>query len=129
MIQSLAERPGASRPVREAYLQALTNLGWSEQTFDVDYEGSARTTGRAMQVASALGAESLGDLHISSLYAFAGAWRVNALVNLGRNDEALQVGKQALAVADGVLAKRPWYRLTLNAREITDGSMVDAAQS
>ncbi|MFZ0551726.1 MAG: hypothetical protein WAM21_13050 [Steroidobacteraceae bacterium] len=129
MIQSLAERPGASRPVREAYLQALTNLGWSEQTFDVDYEGSARTTGRAMQVASALGAESLGDLHISSLYAFAGAWRVSALVNLGRNEQALQVGKKALAVADGVLAKRPWYRLTLNAREITDGSMVDAAQS
>jgi tetratricopeptide (TPR) repeat protein len=127
MIESLAERPGASRPVREAYLQALTNLGWAEQTFDVDYEGSARTTGRAMQIAAALGAESLDDLHLSSLYAFAGAWRVNALVNLGRNDEALQVGKSAIAVADGVLAKRPWYRLTLDAREVTDGSMVGAA--
>ena len=52
---------------------------------------------------------------------------MNALVNLGRNDEALQIGKSAIAVADGVLAKRPWYRLTLSAREITDGSMVDAA--
>jgi hypothetical protein len=127
LIQSLAERPGASRPVREAYMQALTNLGWAEQTFDVNYADSAQTTGRAMQIGAGLGAETFDDLHISSLYAFAGAWRVNALVNLGRNDEALQIGKSAIAVADGVLAKRPWYRLTLNAREITDGSMVDAA--
>jgi tetratricopeptide (TPR) repeat protein len=127
MIQSLAERPGASRPVQKAYMQALTNLGWAEQTFDVDYEGSAKTTGRAMQIGDRLGAESLGDLPVSSLYAFAGAWRANALVNLGRYDEALRIGKMAVTVADGVLAKRPWYRLTLDAREITDGSMVDAA--
>jgi tetratricopeptide (TPR) repeat protein len=127
MIESLAERPGASRLVREAYMQALTNLGWAEQTFDVEYEDSAKTTGQAMQIGAGLGAESLGDLTVSSLYAFAGAWRVNALVNLGRNDEALQVGRMAIAVADGVLAKRPWFRLTLDAREVTDGSMVDAA--
>ena len=128
MLQSLAERPGASRPVREAYLEALTNLGWADQTFGVDYQGAAQATGQAMQVASALGAESLDDLEISAEYAFAGAWRVNALVNLDRNDEALQVGKRVLAVADGVLAKRPWYRLTLGAREITDGWMVAAAE-
>ncbi len=129
MIQSLAERPGASRPVREAYMLALTNLGWADETFGVDYEDSAKRTGQAMQIAAALGAESLDDLYVSSYYAFAGAWRVNALVNLDRNDEALQVGKRAITVADGVLAKRPWYRLTLNAREIADGSMVGAASS
>lgn len=128
MVAALAERPGASRPVREAYLEALTNLGWAEQTVGVDYAGAALATGQAMQVASGLGAESLDDLQISADYAFAGAWRVNALVNLDRNDEALQVGKRVLAVADGVLAKRPWYRLTLGAREITDGWMVAAAE-
>ncbi|HUA22676.1 MAG TPA: hypothetical protein VMA54_01005 [Steroidobacteraceae bacterium] len=129
MIRSLAERPGASRPVREAYMLALTNLGWADETFGVDYADSAKRTGQAMQIAAALGAESLDDLYVSSYYAFAGAWRVNALANLGRNDEALQVGKSAIAVADGVLAKRPWYRLTLNAREIAAGSMVGAASS
>jgi tetratricopeptide (TPR) repeat protein len=127
MIESLAGQPGASQPVREAYMLALTNLGWAEQTFDVDYEGSAKATGRAMEIGAALGAESLGDLRLSSLYAFAGAWRVNALANLDRNDEALQVGRRAIAVADGVLAKRPWYRLTLVARENTDGSLVGTA--
>jgi tetratricopeptide (TPR) repeat protein len=128
MLASLAERPGASRPVREAYLEALTNLGWADQTFGVDYAGAAQATEQAMRVASGLGAESLDDLQVSAEYAFAGAWRVNALVNLDRNDEALQVGKKVLAVADGVLAKRPWYRLTLGAREITDGWMVAAAE-
>lgn len=128
ILEPLADRPGASRPVRQAYLEALTNVGWADQTVGVDYEGAAQATRQAMQIASALGAEDLDNLQISADYAFAGAWRVNALVNLDRNDEALQVGKRVLAVADGVLAKRPWYRLTLSAREITDGWMVAAAE-
>jgi tetratricopeptide (TPR) repeat protein len=128
LLEPLAERPAASRSAREAYLAALTNLGWADQTFDVDYEGAAQATGQAMQIASALGAESLDDLEISADYAYAGSWRVNALLNLGRNEEALQVGKRVLAVTDGVLAKRPWYRLTLSARENTAGSMVGAAE-
>jgi hypothetical protein len=127
LLKPLAERPAASRQVRQAYLEALTNLGWADQNVGVDYAGAEQATRQAMQIASALGAESLDDLEISADYAFAGAWRVNALVNLDRSDEALQVGKRVLAVADGVLAKRPWYRLTLGTREITDGWMVAAA--
>jgi tetratricopeptide (TPR) repeat protein len=127
ILESLAERPGASRPVRQAYLEALTNLGWADQTVGVDYEGAVRATGQAMQIASALGAKDLKDLEISADYAFAGAWRVNALVNLDRNDEALRVGKTVLAVADGVLASRPWYRLILRAKEITESTMAQAA--
>jgi len=128
MLESAAAQPGASLPVRQAYLEALTNLGWADQTVGVDYADAVRTTQQAMQIASALGAENLGNLEISADYAFAGAWRVNALVNLDRNDEALRVGKSVLAVADGVLAIRPWYRLTLRAKEITDGWMVAAAE-
>ena len=128
MLESAAHRPGASLPVRQAYLEALTNLGWADQTVGVDYADAVRATQQAMQIAAALGAENLDNLEVSADYAFAGAWRVNALVNLDRNDEALQVGKSVLAVADGVLAKRPWYRLTLRAKEITDGWMVAAAE-
>ncbi len=126
-LRPLAERPGASVAARQAYLEALTGLGWAEQNFDVDYQGAARTTGEAMRIAAALGAESLRQLQISADYAFAGAWRVNALVNLDRNQEALRVGKQVLAVTDGVLAQRPWYRLTLDAKEITESTLAQAA--
>ena len=128
LLEPQAERAGASRLVLEAYMHALTNLGWAEETLGIDNSGAARNTEHAMQIGAALGAASLNDLEISTVYAFAGGWRVNALVALGRNDEALQVGKAAIAVADGVLARRPWYRLTLSSRQDIDGSMVGAAE-
>ncbi len=127
ILRPLAGRPGASVPARQAYLEALTSLGWAEQNFDVDYQGAEQATGEAMRIAAALGAQDLKQLQISADYAFAGAWRVNALVNLNRNREALRVGKQVLAVTDGVLAQRPWYRLTLDAKEITESTLAQAA--
>ncbi|MGC8518714.1 MAG: hypothetical protein ACP5P4_09335 [Steroidobacteraceae bacterium] len=128
LLKPLAERPDASLGARQAYVETLTRIGWAEQTYGVDYAGAARATREAMQIAAALGATTLQDLKISADYAFAGAWRTNALVNLDRNAEALRVGRKVLAVADGVLAQRPWYRLTLNAKEITDGWLVAAAE-
>ena len=127
LLRPLAARPGASVPARQAYLEALTGLGWAEQNFGVDYQGAERVTREAMRIADALGAEDFRQLQISADYAFAGAWRVNALVNLDRNQEALRVGKTVLAVTDGVLARRPWYRLTLNAKEITESTLAQAA--
>ena len=127
LLRPLAEQPGASVAARQAYLEALTGLGWAEQNFDVDYQGAERATAEAMRIASALGAADLKQLQISADYAFAGAWRVNALVNLDRNQQALRVGKQVLAVTDGVLAQRPWYRMTLDAKEITESTLAQAA--
>jgi tetratricopeptide (TPR) repeat protein len=127
LLRPLAERPGASVPARQAYLEALTGLGWAEQNFGVDYQGAEQATAEAMRIAAALGAADLKHLQISADYAFAGAWRVNALVNLDRNQEALRVGQQVMAVTDGVLAQRPWYRLTLDAKEITESTLAQAA--
>lgn len=127
ILRPLAERPAAAVSARRAYVQALTGLGWAEQNFGVDYQGAEQTTREAMRTAAALGAEDLKHLQISADYAFAGAWRTNALVNLDRNQEALRVGKKVLAVAAGVLMRRPWYRLTLEAKEITEGTLAQAA--
>lgn len=127
LLRPLAARPGASVPARQAYLEALTGLGWAEQNFGVDYQGAEQATREAMRIAAALGARDFRRLQISADYAFAGAWRVNALVNLDHNQQALRVGKKVLAVADGVLARRPWYRLTLGAKEITESTLAQAA--
>jgi tetratricopeptide (TPR) repeat protein len=127
LLRPLAARPDASVPARQAYLEALTGLGWAEQNFSVDYPAAERDTHQAMQIAAALGAENLRHLQISADYAFAGAWRVSALVYLNRNAEALRVGKKVLEVADEVLARRPWYRLTLYAKEITESTLAQAA--
>jgi hypothetical protein len=127
LLRPLAEEPRASVPARQAYLEALTGLGWAVQNFGVDYQGAERATHAAMRIAAALGADDFKHLQISADYAFAGAWRVNALVNLDRNQDALRVGKKVLAVTDGVLAQRPWYRLTLGAKEITESTLAQAA--
>ena len=127
LLKPLAEQPSASLEARQAYVETLTRIGWAEQTYGVDYAGAAQATHQAMQIAGGLGAKSLRNLKISADYAFAGAWRTNALVNLNRNADALRVGRKVLTVADGVLAQRPWYRLTLSAKEITDGWLVAAA--
>ena len=127
LLRPIAMRPGASVAARQAYLEALTGVGWAEQNFGIDYRGAEQATREAMRIAAVLGAEDLRNLQISADYAFAGAWRVNALVNLDRNQEALRVGKAVLAVTNGVLAQRPWYRLTLNAKEITESTLAQAA--
>jgi tetratricopeptide (TPR) repeat protein len=127
LLRPIAMHPGASVAARQAYLEALTGVGWAEQNFGVDYQGAERATREAMRIAAVLGAADLRNLQISADYAFAGAWRVNALVNLDRNQEALRVGTAVLAVTNGVLAQRPWYRLTLNAKEITESTLAQAA--
>ena len=128
LLKPLADQPGASLEARQAYVETLTRIGWADQTYGVDYAGAAQATREAMQIAVGLGAKTLHNLKVSADYAFAGAWRTNALVNLDRNADALRVGRTVLTVADGVLTQRPWYRLTLSAKEITDGWLVAAAE-
>jgi Novel STAND NTPase 1 len=127
ILRPLAQRPGASRSARQAYLEALATTGF-EDLQPGDNAGAARAAGEAMQIAAELGGKNLSDLQISADYAEAGAWRVNGLANLGRNDEALQAGREALAVANGVLEQRPGYRLTLHAKQIIE-SMLSAVST
>ncbi|HEX3843116.1 MAG TPA: hypothetical protein VHV80_02045, partial [Steroidobacteraceae bacterium] len=122
ILQPLAARTGASFSARRAYLEALSSTGF-EDLQSGDNEGTARATGQAMQIAAELGGKNLSDLQMSADYAEAGAWRVNALADLGRNEEALQTGKEALAVATGVLQQRPGYRLDLHAKQVIESML------
>lgn len=128
ILRPLADRPGAPLPARQAYVEALTALSWADQFGDNEQmEDSVRVARRAMHIASSLHAQGLRNLQVSADYAQAGAYRVNTLANLGRSAEALRVGAEVLAVADGVLTKRPWYLLTLRAKETTLNAMAAAA--
>lgn len=122
ILQPLADRPDASLLARRAYLETLTLIGHEELLFSDDKDASTnalRATQQAMQLASELGAKDRSSLDISAYYAEAGSWRVSALVDMGRDEEALGVGKDVLAVADRLLEQRPWYRLVLHAKGIT----------
>jgi len=122
ILQPLAEGPHASFSARRAYLEALTRAGF-EDLQDNDFEGTQRVEGQAMQIAAELGGKDLRDLQMGAEYAEAGGWRVNGLVALGRDAEALEVGKEVLTVADGVLQQRPGYRLALHAKQLTENML------
>ena len=105
--------------MRRAYVAALVSQGFQQWVNDKREEAAA-TEAHAMRVAADLGARDQTDLYMGAYYAEAGAWRVEALFNLGRYDEARSVGKDAVAVAEKVLERRPGYRLTLHAQQIME---------
>ena len=122
LLRPLAESRDASFSARRAYLEALTRSGF-EDIQDNDFEGTQRAEGEAMQIAAQLGGKDQRDLQMGADYAEAGGWRVNGLLALGRDPEALRVGKDVLTVADGVLQQRPGYRLALHAKQLTESML------
>ena len=128
ILQPLAERPGATLAANRAYVEALTRIGFEGQTAGADNPGAIRAERRAMQIAVSHGAMDLSNLEMSADYAEAGAWLVGALVNEGRNEEARQVGKTVMAMAEEVLDQRPGYRLVLHAKNVALSGMGSIAQ-
>ena len=126
ILRPLAERPGASFAARRAYVEALTQLGWDEIQAN-DNADTVRVEGKAMRIAAALGGKDLSNLEMSADYAEAGTWRVNGMLDLGRDSEALRVGKEVLAVANGVLRQRPGYRLALHSKQVTENMLSGVA--
>jgi hypothetical protein len=119
ILQPLVEGPAASIAAQRVYIESLTRSGFEDLQSN-NLEGTVRAEKQAFQMAAELGGQSLNDLQMSADYAEAGGWLVNGLALLGRNDEALQVGKEGLAAADGVLQQRPGYRLALHAKQLTE---------
>ncbi|HEY6516749.1 MAG TPA: hypothetical protein VIY50_11435 [Steroidobacteraceae bacterium] len=119
ILRPLVAGPGATISAKRVYIESLTRAGFEDLQSN-DIEGTVHAEKQAFQMAAELGAGNLGDLQLSADYAESGGWLANALAVLGRNDEARQVGKEALAAADGVLQQRPGYRLALHAKQLTE---------
>ena len=128
ILRPLAEKPGASIAARRAYVETLTRVGFEGQSSGVDNAGAVRAERQAMQIATSLGARDLSNLEMSADYAEAGGWLMSALINLGRNDEARQVGNDVMAMSEEVLEQRPGYRLVLHAKELATSGMGGIAQ-
>jgi tetratricopeptide (TPR) repeat protein len=126
LILPLANAPQPSAAVRRTYAEVLVRLGF-EQVNDNEREQAVSSLQHAQQLALALGARDPKSPDMGALYAEASAWLTEALQGLGRSDEARQVGTQAVALANDVLARRPGYRLALHAQQVIESSLVDLA--
>jgi tetratricopeptide (TPR) repeat protein len=82
-----------------------------------------------MRTAASLGGQDVTNIEMAAYYAEAGGWLLNALIDLGHNDDARRVGADAGAVADKVLELRPGYILALHAQELILDSLAGLARN
>ena len=127
LLRPAAAEPKASVAVRRAYVDVLVRLGYQQLTVD-KREDAVRTEEEVRRIAANLGARDLTDPDMGAYYAEADAWEVEALVGLGRNDEARHLAEDGVAVADKVLGRRPGYRLALHAEGILLSNLASIAQ-
>ncbi len=127
LLRPLVDSPKPSLAAARAYIETTTRLGF-EQTAANQQEDAVRTEDEAMRVAAGFGARDLHDLDMGAYYTDACGWKVQALEALGRFAEARRDSEACLTVSDGVLERRPGYRLALHAEQVVTGTLVTVAQ-
>ncbi len=123
LLKPVAEAPLASVAARRAYVEVLTGLGYEQQAQTGNEKDAVVTLQLAKEMAAQLGARDLSNMEMAARYAEAGTWQTQALVALGRNEEARQAGSDASATAARVLELRPNYLQALRAQEIALGAL------
>jgi tetratricopeptide (TPR) repeat protein len=123
VIKPLATAPNASVTSRRAYGDALIMQGFllarNEQ-----YEDAVATLEVARKILRDIDGLKMTDLAAAAAYAEATSWQVQALINLGRGDEAKRDGKEGLAVARQVLDQRPGHIQALRAQGLITSPLV-----
>ena len=128
ILAPVAESPQASPAARRAYIEVLVRRGY-EQLSNNRNDDAVRTEEQAMDLAAGLGAREDANYDMAAIDAEAAGWRITALSNLGRNDEARRIGEDALALSDRILLARPGFRLALHAQQINIGVLSGVAQN
>src|SRR5450631_1343071 len=123
LLKPVAEGPQASVAARRAYVEVLTGFGYEQQAQIGNEKDAVVTLQLAKETAAQLGARDLSNMEMAARYAEAGTWQAQALIALGRNAEARQVGSDASAIAAKVLEARPNYLQALRAQEIALGAL------
>ena len=135
LLRPIAERAGAQVAFRRAYVELLAGAAFGEAFITFDDDDAVRDAREAMQMAVQLGARRGTDVVLNAQYATAGAGLIYGLFHLGRNEEALSVGKDVLGVEDEAVSQRPQYAAALVAKQFSemglgaasDGSLDPAA--
>ena len=126
LLRPVAEAPHASMAIRRAYVEALSGLGYQQMRV-TKYEDAHTSERMAMKVAEEACAADMTHVDMAALYAYSGAWDVQALFSAGHDDEARAVGVKADAMVDKVLAQRPTHLLALKSQQLLGTNLGFAA--
>ena len=124
----LAEAPKPSAAVETAYILILERRAY-QAIGASDNAEAHRLSQKAMQIDEALGGKDPANVDQAAQYAELAAWDISALVNLGRNDEARQIGNAAVALSDKILERRPGNRLTMHAEQVLISVLANVASN
>jgi hypothetical protein len=126
VLKPVAESTGASAAARRAYGLVLSQYGFLQMR-NARMEIAVRSFQASRSVYRSMDDFRVKDSAAAAGYLEPSSWLVEAFFHLGKDDEALQVGTEALRVADQVLESRPGHLLVLRAKALIDDSMASAA--
>jgi tetratricopeptide (TPR) repeat protein len=116
-----------SVPVRRAYGTVMNFVGFT-QLRNNDEETSVKSLEAGRTALRSIDDLALTDVAAAALYTELAGWQVDALRSIGRTDEALRVGADAIDVAGRILEKRPGHMQALRARGLLLSSLADTEE-
>jgi tetratricopeptide (TPR) repeat protein len=122
VLAPLAARPEASAALRRAHAQALAALGGIVTAADGE-EAGLKTLDRAREAFRRVDGLTFTDLSAAAGFVGVAASQLGALSNLRREEEAREIGKEALQVATRILETRPGHMVALRSRAALAGGL------
>ncbi len=116
VLRGAAAAPDASVAVRRAQAIALTQLGFVEDRSGRSEDAIVTLRAALEAYRSVDGLKSDNDA--AANFAVTSGWLMDAFGNLGRTEEALNVGEAARPVATSVLERQPTHMIALRARAL-----------
>jgi len=120
LVAPVASGAGASRAARKAYAEILVALGFEQYQFHKEWEQGVANLQRARELAASLGGRDVQSPEMGVLYADAGCWQAEILINLQRDAEAKTIDLEADGILRKVLESRPYYRRAIHIGQIVE---------
>jgi hypothetical protein len=125
VLRPVAQKRDSSAAVRRAYGTVLNAFGFVQLRTN-RYEDAVATLEGSL--AAYRGIDGLTqDADAMARFGQSTSWLVEALVQLGRNDDARRVGQEGRDAASRVLERHPTHMTALRARALANGGLADIA--
>ncbi|HEY5365327.1 MAG TPA: hypothetical protein VIL19_02550 [Casimicrobiaceae bacterium] len=126
VLKPLLAAPSPSVALRRANGNALVILGVLQSSFD-DVRQAVNNLEASRQAFRSIDNLSLADSPSAVAYAEGSAWLSAALLQIGRSDDAIRAGNEAVDIATKILQKQPGNTLALRSRGLSYSELAEAS--